>query len=512
MDSAAAPGPSPDRGPRAGRGKGKGRGPGGPAGKVRPRGRVDRAGAAASPDEALPRWGTACILPPRGRTHDSNRQDSYRSFLRRISVSLVRAQKEIRVLKALHWPDRVGRRFIAGRARELPRIEYAPLGFDPRKKSEDLRTIEELLDPGDPLQAVLRDTARQYRDVVRMLEARGTRGLYDASRDLYGHPLETFAGQTTTSLDLARHLDGILGDGSDLVPREGRLLSAPETAELLQRRMGKAFRGAVVRVEVSNLLTADAAAGANRIRIKRGRLFGHETVDYLEQHEGYVHLATTLNGRRQPVLPILGKASPRAVRVNEGLAVFSEWASHTMTLRRLRRLVDRVLAIRMAEEGADFLEVYRQFLDRGEPPPAAFDIARRVFRGGDLRGGAPFTKDASYLGDFLRIYNFTRVAAKRRRMDLLVLLFAGKVTLQDIPVLSRHVLTGEVRPPRYLPPWMRHRDWLTAHMAISSFLDAVRLSGTEGFYENLFAQCADPPPPVERKRPRPRKERARHYP
>jgi uncharacterized protein (TIGR02421 family) len=427
-------------------------------------------------------------------------------------VALVRAQKEIRVLKALHWPDGVGHRFLANRARELPRVEYSPLGFDPRRKVADIRAIEELLDPGDPLQSVLRDTARQYREVVGMLEARGGRGLYDASRLLYGHPLEPFAGQTTTSLDLAHHLDGILGDGADLLPREGKLLSAVETAELLQRRMGRAFRGATIRVEVSSLLTADAAAGANKIRIKRGRMFGHETVDYLEQHEGYVHLATTLNGRRQPVLPILGKASPRAVRVNEGLAVFSEWASHTMTLRRLRRLVDRVLAIRMAEEGADFLQVYRRFLDRGEPPPAAFDIARRVFRGGDLRGGAPFTKDASYLGDFLRIYNFTRVAAKRRRMDLLLLLFAGKVTLQDIPVLSHHVLTGVVRTPRYLPPWMRHRDWLTAHMAISSFLDAVRLSGTEGFYDDLFSQCADPPPVPERKSKNPRRNHARHYP
>jgi len=508
MDSASAPGPSPGRGP--------GKRPGVRPGKAGRRKAPPRRAGRASPgpvekrppaEGVLPRWGSVCVLPPREGTNEP-----YRRFLRRVSVALVKAQMEIRVLKALHWPDGVGQRFLARKARELPRVEYGPLGFDPRRKEGELRGIEDLLDPGDPLQAVLRDTARQYREVVRMLEARGTRGLYEASRLLYGHPLEPFAGQTTTSLDLARHLDDVLGGDGTQGPPEGRLLSAEETAEVLQRRMGRAFRGATVRVEVSHLLTADAAAGANRIRIKRGRMFGRETVDYLEQHEGYVHLATTLNGRRQPVLPILGKASPRAVRVNEGLAVFSEWASHTMTLRRLRRLVDRVLAIRMAEEGADFIQVYRRFLDRGEPAPAAFDIARRVFRGGDLRGGAPFTKDSSYLGDFLRIYNFTRVASKRRRMDLLLLLFAGKVTLQDIPVLSRHVLTGVVRTPRYLPPWMKHRDWLTAHMAISSFLDAVRLSGTEGFYEDLFAQCADPPPEPERPRRFPRKARARHYP
>ena len=325
-----------------------------------------------------------------------------------------------------------------------------------------------------------------------MLESRGTPRFYQASCRLYGHPLEPFAGQTTRNIDLALHLDRILGNGAHLEPPRGKMLSAEETVALLKRRLGRVFRGTAVRVEVSHQLTADAAAGANRIRIKRGRMFSRETVNYLEQHEGYVHIATTLNGSRQPVLPILSKASPRAVRINEGLAVFSEWASHTMTVRRMRRLVDRVLAIRMAEEGGDFLQVYRSFVERGEPESAAFDISRRVFRGGDLRGKAPFTKDASYLGDFLRIYNFASVAAKRRRMDLLALLFSGKVTLQDIPVLSRHVLTGEVRMPRYLPPWMRNPGWLTTHMAVSSFLDDIRLRGTEDFYEELFGQCAPP--------------------
>jgi uncharacterized protein (TIGR02421 family) len=420
--------------------------------------------------------------------------EDYRRHLRRAAAALVESQREIRVLKALNWPDSVAQRFFKKKAKELPRVEYGPMGFDPRRKLREIRDLEDLLDPNDPMQVILRDTARQYREVVRMLEGRGTRAFYESSRRLYGHPMEAFAGQTTTSLDLAKHLDGLIGRGQSTAPVDGPRYSAEETARLLERRLGRAFRGAKVRVEVSNQLTADAAAGADRIRIKRGRMFGKETIDYLEQHEGYVHIGTTLNGRRQPVLPILGKASPRAVRVNEGLAVFAEWASHTMTLARVRRLVDRILAIRMAEEGADFLQVYGRFLERGETPATAFDITRRVFRGGDLRGGAPFTKDSSYLGDFVRIYNFARIAAKRRRMDLLALLFAGKVTLQDIPVLSRHVLTGVVRPPKYLPPWMVNRDWLTAHMAISSFLNTIRLSGTEEFYEDLFSRCAPPPP------------------
>ncbi len=476
MDTPAAPGPPPSGG-RASRRRVRKR--------RRPRG------------EARPRWGSVCVLPPAGDA----RRTEYRQGLRRISAALVRAQREIRVLRALHWPDSVAHQFFARGERELPRVAYAPLGYDPERKVADLRVLQEQLDARDPLQTILRDTAGQYVQVVRMLRARGTPDLHAVSRELYGHPLEPFAGQTTTSLDLARHLDRLVGTGSGLpspARPARRVFRAAAAARLLQKRMGRAFPGAKVLVEVSSMLTADAAAGSARIRIKKGRMFGRDTIDYLVQHEGYVHIATTLNGRLQPFLPILGKASPRGVRVNEGLAVFGEWASHTMTLPRVRRLVDRVLAIRMAEEGADFLQVYRAFRERGEEPQSAFDIARRVFRGGVLEGGAPFTKDSSYLSDFLRIFNFARVAAKRRRMDLLDMLFVGKVTIPDLPVISRHLRSGEIRAGRFLPPWVRDKDWLTAHMAISSFLNVLHLQNTETYYDDLFSRCAEPLPPEEK--------------
>ncbi len=513
MDERAPAGPAPAAGD-AGTRRGEGGGPGtvpapsysspdpmdapsaaGPAspgsGKVR-RGKVRSPGGRRLKEAAGPRWASVCVLTPVG----GGRRSPYRHWLRRVSAALLKAQREIRVLKSLDWPDGVAREFFARGARELPRITYAPLDFDPARKVAEFRAIERVLHPRDPLQGILRETARQYADVVRMLEARETSRFHAVSRALYGHPLEPFAGQTTTSLDLALHLDRLVGSGSGLehVEAAARVFTAEEAAAMLQKRLLRAFPGARVPVEVSSHLTADAAAGACRIRIKRGRVFGRETIAYLLHHEGYVHIATTLNGRRQPWLPILGKASPRTVRVNEGLAVFGEWASHTLTLPRVRRLVDRVLAIRMAEEGADFLQVYRAFLHRGEDPQAAFDIARRVFRGGDLRGGAPFTKDASYLGDFLRIFNFVRVAAKRGRMDLLDLLFVGKVTLKDLPVLGEHLASGEIRRPRFLPPWVRDKNWLTAHMAISSFLNVIHLPGVESFYEDLFARCAPPPP------------------
>ena len=60
----------------------------------------------------------------------------------------------------------------------------------------------------------------------------------------------------------------------------------------------------------------------------------------------------------------------------------------------------------MAIDGADFIEVFKFFVKKNNSKNQAFESARRVFRGGLLTGGAPFTKDIVYLDGLIRVYNF----------------------------------------------------------------------------------------------------------
>ncbi len=80
----------------------------------------------------------------------------------------------------------------------------------------------------------------------------------------------------------------------------------------------------------------------------------------------------------------------------------------------LKRLANRVIAIKMAENGADFCELYSFFRERGvsDEPFEAFESARRVVRGGRVEGGAPFTKDAIHLGGLLDVHNYLRTAVR----------------------------------------------------------------------------------------------------
>ncbi|HLU67149.1 MAG TPA: flavohemoglobin expression-modulating QEGLA motif protein, partial [Kofleriaceae bacterium] len=254
------------------------------------------------------------------------------------------------------------------------------------------------------------------------------------------------------------------------------------------------FGDAAPSVEVVDHLSANALAGATRIRLRRGASFTDRDVHQLVQHEALVHVATTLNGMRQPQLRVLASGHPGTTRTQEGLAVFAEFISGSMDPDRLRRLADRVLAIQMAIDGADFLEVYRYFLGRTHSETQAFENARRVFRGGLLTGGAPFTKDGVYIEGLLRVHNFLRAVVQLGRIDCLHLLFCGKLDIEDVPALAVLAAEGLCAPPRFLPPWASDLRFLTSYLAYSAFLNQVDLHTVRHHYADLLA--GSPPAPA----------------
>jgi uncharacterized protein (TIGR02421 family) len=239
-------------------------------------------------------------------------------------------------------------------------------------------------------------------------------------------------------------------------------------------------------VQVVDDLSANALAGPKRIRIRRGACFTDKDILQLIHHEAYVHVATSLNGIVQTDLRILGASHPGSTKTQEGLAVFAEFITGSMDIDRFRRLADRVIATQMAIDGADFVEVYRYFLDRVDSPEQAFESARRVFRGGTVNGGAPFTKDIVYLDGLLRVHNFLRAVVTSGRSDCLQLLFCGKLDIEDMPVLCELSAMGLCRPPRYLPPWAADRRFLLSYLAYSSYLNSIDLGAIRKHYVNLL--------------------------
>ena len=148
-------------------------------------------------------------------------------------------------------------------------------------------------------------------------------------------------------------------------------------------------------------------------------------------------MATALNGRAQPVMPFIGYPSPRTTATQEGLAVLTEFLTQSTSIERLRRLADRTLAIKMAEEGADFCELYRSSCARPRRDGGLRLRAPGLPRRAGATGGAPFTKDVCYLDGLLRVTNFLRVALVKGHLDDVPLFFAGKIEVEDVPLFGR---------------------------------------------------------------------------
>ena len=163
--------------------------------------------------------------------------------------------------------------------------------------------------------------------------------------------------------------------------------------------------------------------------------------------------------------------------------------SGTLGLDRLRRLADRIVAVQLVVDGADFIELYRWFLDRTPNPEQAFESTRRIFRGAPMTGGAPFTKDCSYLSGYLSVTTFIRAAFTAGRADTLALLFSGKLDLFAIPALAELRSQGLVKPPKFLPPWASDPGWVLAHLTLSSFLANIDLGVVSEAMADVLEHC-----------------------
>ncbi len=424
---------------------------------------------------------------------------SYKEIVAQLAQRIVDGQRPIRVLQALRWDNGVEEQFRKSRCRELPKVDadyYAKsdLGFDPRVQAElfeDIaRDVDHELGEDDAIGAILARTAIEYRDVVRMLAARGTPVFYAYARKLYGSPKDKFPDGKASLRDLGHVLYEILTkiDDTMLGMRYARDIPSDVAAAELNRRFATYFEDNAVHVEVDDAILSDAAAGSDYVKVRSGAMFSSRDIDILEVHEGWVHVATSLNGQAQTVAKWLAKGPPRTTTVQEGLAALCEIFTFRTYPRRARRLNDRIIAVDKAEDGASFIDVFEWFRTEGYDEEECFNNTRRIFRGGVVEGGAPFTKDACYCKGIVLNYAFIQSAIQHNRVDLIPYLFVGKVAHEDIPVLARRVNDGVVKPPRYLPPMFRDLNGLAIWMAYSTFFSSLGGEAVSDYYEKLFSR------------------------
>jgi len=383
---------------------------------------------------------------------------------------LVEIASSIKILSALSWPDPVVARAIADVEAGRRRLPDPP---PPERRFDDtLEALEALragIDRGDPVGAYLAATAESYAGACRLLHAAGTPEMYQHSLALYGSTRQPLPGSEDPPLVTAR----ALLDATDVVRAAG-LVEEPATldADVVQRRLQDAFAPFFVDDEVEVVvdpsLASKAAAGATRVRLRGATTFSELDVAQLVQHEGFVHSATALNGRRQPTIASLSLGAPRTTMTQEGIATFAELATRAIDVSRLRRIAVRIEAVAAAEDGADFLDVVDVFAAAGQSTAESVRSAMRVFRGAPIRGGAPFTKDIVYLNGLLAVHTFLLESVHGARPVRIGRLFAGRLTLGDVLTLEEAFEDGTLDPGHYVPEWARSTSTLAAYLAFSA--------------------------------------------
>ncbi|WP_337181057.1 flavohemoglobin expression-modulating QEGLA motif protein [Shinella sp.] len=329
--------------------------------------------------------------------------------------------------------------FSAAGFERAPVFLYRPLAIDiaARKKALFSITLDRFEDP--VLEKLFGEKQQELDLQLSMLSAREDGRFVEMSRALYGSVDARLEKAARDILD-ATALSGRAREPQMVdhryVERRARAMIGGYSAQ---------FSAFAPRVEVRDDLPAGLMVSSDRLLIASSTTMARERVEALLSHEVGVHLLTYCNGSGHGLrLFRTGLAGYEGAQ--EGLAVLAEHLAGGMTTARLRLIAARVVACAAMLDGASFVETFRLLSrEQGFRPPAAFNIALRLHRGGGL------AKDAIYLRGLLDILAHLRAGGDLEPFWL------GKIAARHFAVMQELSQRGLLKAPRLVPQFMTAR-------------------------------------------------------
>lgn len=398
---------------------------------------------------------------------------------KKLDSALFAVGTKIEILDKLRWPLSIRNKFIRNWNKgqpQLPKIKYPKHSLKEKRKT--LTSIVKACNNSDPLSQMLKETAESFHDSLLMIEAIGTKRFCELSLKLYGSPNDTFEDSQITTHRAAQQIIRRVSKFNleNIIPQEEYCIMPEYVAEQIRKRVKQNLKDANIEVKVDPTLISKASAGPNRIRVRSGTCFSEQDINQLIEHELFVHTLTLQNGRAQ-VFKTLGISSPRTACAQEGLAAFAEFITNSMDIIRLKRISCRAHGIKMGLEGADFIEVFRFFLEQGgQTELESFYSTARIFRGGDVKGGIVFTKDVVYLKGFIQVHRFFLRALQGQNFLYPHYFFSGRMCTSDVEKLEPYFDSGLLKLPAYEPDWIKNRATLLAYLLSSSVMSNLGLN------------------------------------
>lgn len=319
--------------------------------------------------------------------------------------------------------------FFASKCTTNPEFRYRPININPFELKRKLYKLEVEHISDVNIAQMYADTIGAYVDKIDLLASLGTNQFLYNSLRYFGEPDK----QDVRNAEYLLHLPELESETQKVAS-----ITAEDAVPLFKQAFDD--YGMEAKVELSSKTVA-AAMVLNRkkkVLLKRGARFGPKQLQLLINHEIGVHMVTTMNSGQQP-LKIFNLGLPVNTCTQEGLAVLSEYLSGTISMKRLRELGLRVIALDMVTSGADFRKTFRVLVnDHGMDVNEAFFLVTRAYRGGG------FTKDFLYLRGFRDLYHFWKAGNDLRP------LLIGKTSLDYYPTIVEMMDRGLLRQPQFI--------------------------------------------------------------
>ena len=330
----------------------------------------------------------------------------------KIDESIEKLLKGIELLAYLN-PNNVEqekKKFFQSKFTKNPQFTYKKLNFNAFKVQKKLFAHKIKLIENEVVRDFYEEVIYYYSCLVDAVNDIGT------GPKFYYNSLKLFGSPKDKDVDNAKF---ILHFEDDPISENSQKKFTSNDAQKYFEEFSKNYEFKFT-IEQSTKIASDAMV-RNRSKVlmlKKNSKFSSNQLKILAHHEIGVHLVTSYNAEAQP-LHIFSNGFPRNVETQEGLAVFSEYMSGALTIKRLKTLAHRVIAVDSLRKGSSFTDTfdllhYQHRLNKDD----AFTVTMRVHRGGG------FTKDYLYLTGLKKIYDYYHSG-----QDLDILL-TGKVNLE----------------------------------------------------------------------------------
>ncbi|EOX4933693.1 flavohemoglobin expression-modulating QEGLA motif protein [Vibrio sp. 1733] len=318
-------------------------------------------------------------------------------------------------------------RFIKNKYSQEPNFQYSITNVDTHSAKRRLYELplENIQDT--QLQRLYADVIQSYADKLDQVNTIGTQEFLYNSLRYYGEP----SAKDIANAHFILHL-----------PTEEEKEPQHDSRAIARFMQNFALRnGYECEIQVLDGMLANALVSGSRVKINHAAYITTDELEALAHHEMGVHLLTTLNGRQQP-LKVLSLGCPANTNTQEGLAILCEYLSGHFSIKRLRTLALRVLAVESMIKDRDFRHTFMLLKEQYKASDLqAFTTTARVYRGGGL------TKDYLYLRGFREVLN-----AYDKLGDDFSLLLCGKTELKYFELIRSLVSKEIFTQPKFISP------------------------------------------------------------